>query len=281
MTDPAPAPASQYLHGVAPEEQRRLSRLNDLINQSALRELELRGGERVLDVGSGLGQFTRAMAKAAGPRGRVIGIERSAEQLERGLALAREAGEEGLAEFRRGDALALPLADTEWGAFDVAHARFLLEHVPEPQAVVDAMVRAVRPGGRVVLADDDHDLLRLWPEPPGVREVWRAYIRTYDRLGNDPFVGRRLVELLAAAGACPARNSQIFFGSCSGHPDFLPFVMNLHDILLGARETFATTGLASRENVDAALAAVRAWGERGDAAFWYTISWAEGVRPPG
>ena len=59
--------SSPYLHGTDPEEQRRLSRLNDLLNQESLRMLDLRGDERILDVGSGLGQLSRAMACAAGP----------------------------------------------------------------------------------------------------------------------------------------------------------------------------------------------------------------------
>src|SRR5207248_381216 len=149
-------------------------------------------------------------ARAAGPGARVLGIERDPSQLALALRCAREEGEEALVEMRTGDALALPLRDEEWGSFDVAHARFLLEHVPNPLAVVEAMVRAVRPGGRIILEDDDHDVLRLWPEPLGVRLLWEAYMRTYDRLGNDPYAGRRLVEWLHRAGAAPVRNTWIF-----------------------------------------------------------------------
>ena len=57
---------STYIHGTAPEEQRRLSLLNDvLLNPASLHEIGLRGDERVIDFGSGLGQFTRAMGRAA------------------------------------------------------------------------------------------------------------------------------------------------------------------------------------------------------------------------
>src|SRR5207245_212960 len=119
---------SRYLHGTEPLEQRRLSRLNELINRASLRELALRGGERILEVGSGLGQFARAMARAAGPAGHVLGVERSRRQIAGAARTARAAGEAGLAEWRRGDALDLPLRRGEWGRVDVAHARFLLEH---------------------------------------------------------------------------------------------------------------------------------------------------------
>src|SRR5262245_13271218 len=149
------SPPSSYIHGTDPSEQKRLSLLNTIINDSSLRALGLRGGERILDVGSGLGQCTRAMARAAGMR--VVGIERSADQIDEARRQAREEGEEDRIELRQGDVLRLELPDGEWGAFDVAHARFVLEHVADPLAVVRSMVRAVRPGGRIVLEDDDRE----------------------------------------------------------------------------------------------------------------------------
>jgi hypothetical protein len=84
--------------------------------------------------------------------------------------------------------------------------------------------RAVRPGGRIILADDDYDLLRLWPEPAGFSQVWRAYQRTYDR---HAIVGRRLVQLLHQASAKPCRNTWVFFGSCAGQENFDAYVSNL------------------------------------------------------
>ena len=269
---------SRYVHGTAPEEQRRLATLNDLLNESSLRALALGGGERVLDLGAGLGQLTRAMARAAGPAGRVVGIERSAEQIAEARRLARADGEERLVDLRPGDVMALDLPRAEWGSFDVAHARFILEHVPDPLRVVRAMVRAVRPGGRIVLEDDDHDVLRLWPEPPGVEALWRAYIRTYERNGNDPYVGRKLVALLDAAGATPARNDWLYFGGCAGDGRLDLFVRNLGGLLEGARDEILATGELDRARVDTALAALRTWGERPDAAFWFARCWAEGVR---
>jgi SAM-dependent methyltransferase len=201
--------SSQYLHGTLPDEQRRLSLLNDLLNAGSLREMRLQGAERVLDVGSGLGQLSRAMARSAGAR--VIGVERSAEQIAEAERQAARAGEAGLVEFRQGDALRLPLRDEEWGTFDLAHTRFLLEHLREPLPVVQAMSRAVRPGGRIILEDDDHDLMRLWPEPTGFTALWLAYQRSYERLGNDPIVGRRLVSLLVDAGVrAGAQRARLF-----------------------------------------------------------------------
>jgi ubiquinone/menaquinone biosynthesis C-methylase UbiE len=270
--------ASRYVHGTEPDEQARLSRLNELLNAASMRALELRGGEKVLDVGAGLGQLARAMARAVAPSGRVVGVERSAEQLAEAARQARAADEDGLVDFRRGDARALPLGPAERGSFDVAHARFLLEHVPEPEAVVAEMVAAVRPGGRVVLSDDDHDVLRLHPEPPGLWPVWEAYCRSYDRAGNDPYVGRRLPALLHAAGAVPRRASWLPFGTCAGDPSFPLFAENLAFIVEQAAGPIAATGLVTAEDVARAAREVRAWAHRPDAVLWYAVAWAEGIR---
>jgi SAM-dependent methyltransferase len=272
---------SRYLHGTSPEEQRRLSLMNDLVNRASLAELGLSGGERILEFGSGLGQMARAMARAAGPEGRVVGIERSRAQRAEARRLARADGEEGLVDLRLGDASAPPLRRGERGSFEIAHGRFILEHVRDPLAVVRAMVRAVRPGGRIVLEDDDHDVLRLWPEPPGAMALWRAYIRAFESLGNDPYVGRRLVSLLHQAGATPRRNTWIFFGSCAGHPAFPLLVDNLLTLLHGARARIVGGGHLEARAFREATAAIGRWRRRPDAAFWYAIAWAEGVRPAG
>jgi SAM-dependent methyltransferase len=271
---------SSYIHGSTPIEQQRLALLNDLMNGASLHELALLGEESVLDVGSGLGQLTVAMARVVGPGARVVGVERDPRQLAEAIRRARSQGENGHMDLREGDALALPLCPEEWGTFDVAHARFLLEHVADPLAVVQGMVRAVRPGGRVVLEDDDHAVIRLWPEPAGFATIWQAYVRTYDRLGNDPYIGRRLVALLHEAGAVPSRNTWIFFGGCSGQPTFEALAHNMLAILEGVRATLLAQSLVDAETFDTGIAGIRTWMHRPDAALWFSICWAEGVRPP-
>ena len=267
---------SHYVHGTHGDEQRRLTAMNEALNSACLEELRLVGGERVLDVGAGLAQLSRAMARRGA---KVICVERSAEQLAEARRQAAEAGEETAVELRQGDATELPLRGEEWGTFDLAHARFLLEHLPDPLSVVKQMVKAVRPGGRIVLADDDHAVLRLWPEPPGVREVWEAYRRTYDRHGNDPYVGRRLPELLHRAGAKPLRITWVFFGACAGQSGFEVYVANFIAILRGARADIESQRLLDAAAIDRVCEELAAWGERPDAAFWYAMSWAEGTRP--
>jgi serine phosphatase RsbU (regulator of sigma subunit)/predicted O-methyltransferase YrrM len=268
----------KYIHGTDPDEQRRLSKLNDLLNERSLRALDIHLGDRILDVGSGLGQLTRAMARKAGANGVVTGVERSREQIAEAERQAAADGESGLVEIRAGNAVDLPLADDEWGTFDLVHTRFVLEHVPDPQAVVDAMIRAARPGGRVILEDDDHDVLRLSPAVPGFEQLWRGYVDMYGALGCDPYVGRRLVTLLRDAGAVSTRNDWKFFGGCHGTPMFDELVANFIGIIDGARDTLLSVTDLDDNALDKGFQSFLDWSKRPDASMWYGTFWAEGIR---
>lgn len=267
-----------YIHGTSPEAQRRLSLLNDLLNDASLHAMRLSGGERILDVGSGLGQFTRRLAAVAGPEGYVLAVERSPVQIRRARSLD-EVEDEAQVEFREGDAEALPLRDNEWGSFHIAHARFVLEHVSDPESVVRGMVRALRPGGRLVLEDDDHSVLQLFPEPSAVMELWRAYIAAFERTGSDPYVGRRLVDLIHRAGATPIRNDSLFFGSSAGNPTLGPMVENFIGVIRGAAECIAEDDDWSLDRIESVLSDFRAWSKLPNAAIWYGTFWAAGRKP--
>src|SRR5262245_55061821 len=58
-------------------------RLNDPVRTIALRELDLRLGDAVLDVGCGAGSFFPSLRDAIGPEGRVVGIDNSPGMLRR------------------------------------------------------------------------------------------------------------------------------------------------------------------------------------------------------
>ncbi len=270
---------SKYIHGSSPDEQRRLSLLNDILNDSCLRELNLQPAERVLDFGSGLGQFTRLIARTVGSEGHVVGIERDRDQILRAEQLADSSSESTLVEFRQGDALEPPLNRSEWGTFDVAHARFLLEHVPQPAMVIKQMARSVRPGGRVFLMDDDHGNFHPWPEPAGFHAIWQAYVRSYDRLGNDPYVGRRLVSLLQGCGLTSLRNNCVFFGGCAGNELFQAVADNLIGALEGAKDTMLSGELLDEECFTVGIDGLQQWKTYPSSALWYAACCAEGIVP--
>ncbi len=246
------------------------SLLGGLLDPDCLVALRLESHESVLDVGCGHGEFTGQLLARART---VVAVDRDATALER--ARARTPG----GEFRLGDATELPLHRGEWGTFDVVHARYLLESVREQALVVAQLVRAARPGGRIVIADDDHEALCFWPPCPAVHALWTAYLRAFDAAGNDSIAGRKLIALLAGGGATPVRNRSISFDTCAGEPFFAAAVGRLRQVFLDWREGILATLGGDAPAFDATLAEFAVWSERPDATIWYLLRWAEGRRP--
>jgi 2-polyprenyl-6-hydroxyphenyl methylase/3-demethylubiquinone-9 3-methyltransferase len=100
-------------------------------------------GKAVVDVGCGGGILAEAMARRAS---RVMGIDLAAKPLGVARLHALEAGVENV-EYR--EVATETLADEMPGAFDVVTCMEMLEHVPDPSAVVRACAQLARPGGWV------------------------------------------------------------------------------------------------------------------------------------
>ncbi len=119
--------------------------LHDL-NPARLDYIEARAGlagRRVLDVGCGGGLLAEGMARRGA---RVTGIDLSPRALEVARLHALEAGM--AVDYRQ--VAAEELADTDHDAFDLVTCLEMLEHVPDPGQVIQAIARLVRPGGDVV-----------------------------------------------------------------------------------------------------------------------------------
>jgi 2-polyprenyl-6-hydroxyphenyl methylase / 3-demethylubiquinone-9 3-methyltransferase len=176
------------------------------------------GGRPVdaLDVGCGAGFLSNYLA-ARGHR--VAGLDASPES----LAVAARHDPSGSADYRLGDALALPYPDA---SFDVACAMDFLEHIEEPARAVAEIGRVLRPGGlfffhtfnRNPLAylviiklvewfvkntPRDMHVLRLFVRPDELAAMCRAAgMRALEVRGSRPRVGRALLRL-AATGVVP------------------------------------------------------------------------------
>lgn len=110
---------------------------------TALERLGLGPGWRCADVGAGGGDVSVALAEVVGRSGRVYAVD--SDPLARdAVAKAAAAHTQVLAITQAGEDLVLP------EPVDLAFCRFLLLHVVEPNAVLDRMAQAVRPGGWVV-----------------------------------------------------------------------------------------------------------------------------------
>jgi len=100
-------------------------------------------GQRVLDVGCGGGILAESMARRGAE---VLGIDMGEAPLAVGRLHAEQEGVRNIA-YRQVPVEAL--ADEQPGTFDTVTCLEMLEHVPDPAAIVSACFRLVKPGGRV------------------------------------------------------------------------------------------------------------------------------------
>ena len=115
-------------------------------------------GGRLLDVGTGTGDFLPLLAEAA-PEARAIGVDLSFEML--AVGRPKLIGLDGRAAFVQGDALCLPFPDN---SFDGLVNGFLLRNVADvPQALAE-MRRVVRPRARVVILEITPVSMPIWGE---------------------------------------------------------------------------------------------------------------------
>ena len=129
----------------APQARARLAALAEVHDEGTIRHLLARGvadGWKCLEIGGGLGTITRWLSDRVGAQGYVLATDIDTRFL---ATIGRDN-----VEVRRHDILVDLLPDS---TFDLAYARLVLEHLSDPDLALDRMVRAVRPGGWLMVED--------------------------------------------------------------------------------------------------------------------------------
>ncbi len=122
-------------------QQEKLAATPDMAAQRLvmLNVLDLKDGERVLDVGSGNGIFVREMLSVVGESGHVCGVDSAEPMVSMATALCPSG------QFLQGDATDLPVEDS---SFDVVTASQVLCFVSAINKALSEMFRVLKPGGR-------------------------------------------------------------------------------------------------------------------------------------
>lgn len=155
----------------------------------------LKPGMSLLDCGCGPGSTTIGFARLLAP-GKVAGIDIGAGQIERARANASKAKVANVS-FKIGSAYDLPYPD---GSFDAAFAHTVLQHLKEPERVLQEILRVLKPGGVFGVRDEDNGTWITYPDSPALAESHELYMRVWWHNGGDPDLGRRHRSLLTEAG---------------------------------------------------------------------------------
>ncbi|HTV34260.1 MAG TPA: methyltransferase domain-containing protein [Methylocella sp.] len=179
------------------ERLRILARIMSASTASLFDRLAVREEQHCLDVGCGGGDVTLEFARRIGPRGRAIGVDIDATQLDIARHEAAAAGIRNV-EYRLLDARTM---DADLGpVFDIVYARFLLTHLQDPSLAVAAFYRYLRPGGLVIVEDIDFSGYFTYPESDAFQRYKDLYCTLVRRRGCDPNIGPRLPFLLTDGG---------------------------------------------------------------------------------
>lgn len=112
-------------------------------------------GMTVLEPGPGMGFFTLELARLVGPRGRVVAIDVQRKMLDSLVRRARRAGLEERIEAREAKGEDLGIGDLE-GQVDFVLAFAVVHELPRAEAFFAQAHRALRPGGRMLVAEPRH-----------------------------------------------------------------------------------------------------------------------------
>jgi ubiquinone/menaquinone biosynthesis C-methylase UbiE len=200
------------------------------------KHMNLVAGNKVLDLGCGIGGATFPIADETGPTGLVVGIDISSAMIE---VANHRANNRRDCEFRMADARAIPYPDE---FFDAARSERLFLYLADRLAVIHEMKRVVRAGGCVCLIDTDFDSTAIYSTKHALTRKMTSIVAA--SMPN-PNSARELPALARQAGLKNIRTAT--FAVSTPHEFFLR-------AMAGALSKAAEDGIVSRSEVDEFLA---------------------------
>ena len=239
------SPTSQYALGSTDTEHQRLIRQATWLavhTERLFREAGIGPGQRILDLGSGVGDVALIASRLVGSSGEVVGIERDPRSIARATARMAEADVRNVS-FTQSDAAQIPRDKP----FDAAVGRYILMFLPDPIAVLRSLSQVVRPGGVLAFQEPNWGSFHLMCAR---LPLWRAGAalmeETFQRSGANTKLGPALSRIFQEAGMpAPSTRTDILHGAEQWMPDCLHSLrpqmtqFNLSPETLGDFETFS------------------------------------------
>lgn len=195
---------TQYVHGYSASEQKRLLEQGQTLADYVFQNIDFKNHKHILEIGMGVGAQTIQLLQRF-PYLHITGVELSEVQLTKARKnLAAFPQFVGRYDLIHADAKELSGLDTS--SMDAVAIIWVLEHVPQPEKVLDEIHRVMQKGTIVHIVEIFHNSLFLYPHCPEIMNYWRKCNNFQYFIGGDPNVGTRLGNLLNDAGY---RNIQV------------------------------------------------------------------------
>jgi ubiquinone/menaquinone biosynthesis C-methylase UbiE len=222
--------------------------------QKLLDRFEPLSGLTVIDAGCGGGDVSFELAERVGPSGRVIAFDLDETKL---AAAREEAGRRqfGHVEFHNGSVV------EKWPAGDAAlvYIRFVLTHLPVPEALLVRAMEALSPGGAIVVEDIDFGGHFCDPHCDAFYRHSELYAAAAKLRGADAFIGRRLARMLDTTGFADVDSSLVQPHGRSGE------VKQISSLTLAAvGDAIVAANLATSDEVASLKVELQAFASRPD-----------------
>lgn len=166
--------------------------------------LRPRAGNRILDVGCGIGTGEVSIGRLHVSQLRLYGVDLVVAN----VVAARQAtlSSNMRAGFAAGDACRLPFKDA---AFDSTYCVAVLQHIRDVDAAAREFARVTAPGGRVVAVEPDNGARYFYSATPSGRRAAQVAAQFFSALGGDrgdatdPSIGPKLPAIFAGVGIEP------------------------------------------------------------------------------
>ena len=188
-----------YIFGDTHIEQQRLVAQAESFELPArwlLDQVGVQPGWQAIDIGCGPLGILHLLSERVGSGGAVVGLEKERRfaQMAQNEIVQRSLKN---VTVLQADALASSLQKR---SFDFAHERLVMVNISAPDNFLSKMVELVRPGGIVAVEEVDNASWLCQPPHPSWDKLLQTFHAAFRACGGDVFIGRRLPELLRAAG---------------------------------------------------------------------------------
>lgn len=221
--------------GHATEQHRCLSEAYDPATFARLEQTGVREGWSCLEVGAGGSGVARWLAARVAPTGSVLATDIKPGHIGTGPGLT----------VLRHDVVHDPLP---CGEFDLVHARLVLQHLPEREAVLRKMAQALKPGGWMQIDEFDisYGPVLLAPDARAA-SIYETFLaakeKTFKTAGGDGTWGRRVATSMAGAGLVDVDPVPLIFPWRAGSPGLRLLIHHTHHL----RDRLIAAGMTDGE----------------------------------